>query len=66
MIHRLVLAGALIALAASTYALDPTTPAVGRTDLLANPPDPRTAPMFDPAVRGKIDRFAYRFIKPRT
>jgi predicted methyltransferase len=36
----------------------------GETKLLANPSDPRTAGVFDPAIRGKTDRFAYRFRKP--
>ncbi len=31
----------------------------------ANPADPRTAIVFDPAIRGKTDQFAYRFRKPR-
>jgi len=36
----------------------------GETKVLANPDDPRTAKVFDPAIRGKTDRFAYRFRKP--
>jgi len=32
--------------------------------LLANPADPRTAKVFDPAIRGNTDRVAYRFRKP--
>jgi len=32
--------------------------------VLANPDDPKTALVFDPAIRGKTDRFAYRFKKP--
>ena len=36
----------------------------GETKILANPDDPKTALVFDPAIRGKTDRFAYRFVKP--
>lgn len=32
--------------------------------VLANPADPRTAKVFDPAIRGNTDRVAYRFRKP--
>jgi predicted methyltransferase len=31
---------------------------------LANPDDPRTITVFDPAIRGKTDQFALRFRKP--
>lgn len=31
---------------------------------LANPDDPRTVTVFDPAIRGKTDQFALRFRKP--
>ena len=33
--------------------------------LYAHPADPRTANVFDPAIRGKTDQFALRFRKPR-
>jgi predicted methyltransferase len=36
----------------------------GESKVLANPDDPRTALVFDPSIRGKTDRFAYRFRKP--
>ena len=36
----------------------------GESKVLANPADPHTAKVFDPAIRGKTDRFAYRFRKP--
>lgn len=36
----------------------------GESPVLANPQDPRTAAVFDPAVRGATDQFAYRFRKP--
>jgi predicted methyltransferase len=32
--------------------------------LLANKDDPHTIKVFDPAIKGKTDRFAYRFVKP--
>lgn len=36
----------------------------GETQLLRNPADPRTANVFDPAIRGHTDQFAMRFRKP--
>lgn len=38
----------------------------GESKVLANPNDPRTAKVFDPAIRGNTDRFAYRFRKPKA
>lgn len=35
------------------------------SDLLANPDDDHTKLVFDPAVRGKTDRFLFKFVKPR-
>lgn len=32
--------------------------------LLANNDDPHSTKVFDPAVKGETDRFAYRFVKP--
>jgi predicted methyltransferase len=37
----------------------------GASKVLANPDDPHTAKVFDPAIRGKTDQFIYRFRKPR-
>jgi predicted methyltransferase len=37
----------------------------GQSDVLANPADPKTAIVFDPSIRGKTDRFAFRFRKPK-
>jgi len=37
----------------------------GETDLLRNPADPRTALVFDPAIRGHTDQFVLRFRKPK-
>ena len=36
-----------------------------QSDVVANPADDHTKLVFDPAVRGKTDRFAYVFRKPR-
>ena len=37
----------------------------GESDLLRNTTDDHTKLVFDPAVRGKTDRFAFRFRKPK-
>jgi len=34
------------------------------SDILANPEDDMTKPMFDKSVRGKTNRFVFRFVKP--
>jgi predicted methyltransferase len=36
------------------------------SDFLANPDDPLTNPVFDPAIRGQTSQFAIRFRKPET
>ena len=36
----------------------------GESKVLANPDDPKTALVFDASIKGKTDRFAYRFRKP--
>ena len=36
----------------------------GESKALANPADDRSRMVFDPAIRGKTDQFAYRFRKP--
>lgn len=43
---------------AAGFVLDATT------DVLANPADPHTATIFDPAIKGHTDQFAFRFRKP--
>ncbi len=43
---------------AAGFVLDTTT------DVLANPADPHTARVFDPAIKGRTDQFAFRFRKP--
>jgi predicted methyltransferase len=36
----------------------------GESAVLANGGDPHSAKVFDPTVKGRTDRFAYRFLKP--
>jgi predicted methyltransferase len=36
----------------------------GQSDLLANDADDHAIRVFDPAIKGETDRFAYRFIRP--
>jgi predicted methyltransferase len=36
----------------------------GESKVLSNPDDPKTAKVFDDSIRGKTDRFAFRFRKP--
>lgn len=38
----------------------------GESVVLANAADPRTANVFDPAIRGRTDQFALKFRKPRN
>jgi predicted methyltransferase len=37
----------------------------GGSNILANAADPRTAKVFDPAIRGKTDQFILKFRKPK-
>lgn len=37
---------------------------VGSSNLLSQPSDPRTAKVFDPAIRGRTDQFILKFRKP--
>ena len=37
----------------------------GESDLLRNPADDHTKGVFDPSIRGRTDRFVYRFRRPR-
>jgi predicted methyltransferase len=39
---------------------------VAASTVLANPADPRTAKVFDPAIRGKTDQFILKFRKPKS
>lgn len=38
---------------------------VGSSDLLRNSADPHTAEVHDPSIKGKTDRFIFKFKKPR-
>ena len=38
---------------------------VGSSDLLRNPADTHEVPVFDASIRGKTDRFIFKFKKPR-
>ena len=38
---------------------------VGSSDILRNPADPHDLLVFDPKIRGKTDRFIFKFKKPR-
>ncbi|CAN5314104.1 class I SAM-dependent methyltransferase [soil metagenome] len=58
-LHRIDPAAVRAALEAAGFKYD------GETTILANPADPHTANVFAPAIRGKTDRFAYRFRKPK-
>jgi predicted methyltransferase len=37
---------------------------VGESDVLANPADDHTLAIFNPAIKGKTDKFIYKFRKP--
>jgi predicted methyltransferase len=37
----------------------------GESNILRNPADPRTAAVFDPAIRGHTDQFVLKFRKPK-
>jgi predicted methyltransferase len=37
----------------------------GASDVLRNKDDPRTAKVFDPAIRGRTDQFILKFVKPK-
>lgn len=57
-LHRIEKAAAVTALTAAGFVLEE------ESDLYAAPDDPRTTNVFDPAIRGKTDQFALRFLKP--
>ncbi|EJL30459.1 class I SAM-dependent methyltransferase [Novosphingobium sp. AP12] len=56
-LHRIDPATVREAVTAAGFVLD------AESTLLANDHDPHAAKVFDPAVKGKTDRFAYRFVK---
>jgi predicted methyltransferase len=57
-LHRMDRALALEALTSAGFVLEE------ESDLYARPDDPRTANVFDPAIQGKTDQFAWRLRKP--
>jgi predicted methyltransferase len=57
-LHRVDRAIVIAMAAAAGFTLE------AESDFLANPEDPRTIGVFDPAFRGKTDQFALRFRKP--
>lgn len=57
-LHRIDPAKARAEIEAAGFKFD------GQSALLANPDDPHTAKVFDPAIRGHTDQFIYRFRKP--
>jgi predicted methyltransferase len=56
-LHRIEPAVVREEVAAAGFALDAESTA------LANQDDPHSITVFDPAIKGKTDRFAYRFVK---
>lgn len=58
--HRIDPAVVKADFAAAGFKLD------GESDMLRNTTDDHTKSVFDPAVRGKTDRFVYRFTKPKA
>ena len=58
-LHRIDPAAVISEVEAAGFKLD------GRSTVLANPGDAHDKPVFDSAIRGKTDKFALRFRKPR-
>lgn len=57
-LHRIDKAAVIAALTAAGFQLE------AESDLYRQPADPRTANVFDPAIRGRTDQFTLRFRKP--
>jgi predicted methyltransferase len=57
-LHRIDPASVRKEVEAAGFVLD------AETTLLANPDDAHAIKVFDPAIKGETDRFAYRFVKP--
>ncbi len=57
-LHRIDIAAVKSEVEAAGFKLAAESP------LLRNPADPRTAIVFDPAIRGKTDQFILKFVKP--
>lgn len=58
-LHRIDKAAVVAALTKAGFTLEASSDLYKRSD------DPRTANVFDPAIRGKTDQFALRFRKPK-
>jgi predicted methyltransferase len=57
-LHRIEPASVRREVEAAGFVLD------AESTLLANKDDPHSIKVFDPSIKGKTDRFAYRFVKP--
>jgi predicted methyltransferase len=57
-LHRIEPASVRQEVEAAGFVLD------AQSDLLANYDDPHAIKVFDPSIKGRTDRFAYRFMKP--
>lgn len=57
-LHRIDPAAVREEVEAAGFVLD------AESTLLANAHDPHSAEVFNPAIKGETDRFAYRFVKP--
>ena len=57
-LHRIDPASVREEVEAAGFVLD------AQSTMLANKDDPHSSKVFDPSMKGKTDRFAYRFVKP--
>jgi predicted methyltransferase len=57
-LHRIEPAAVREEVETAGFALD------AETTVLANKDDPHSLKVFDPAIKGETDRFAYRFVRP--
>ena len=57
-LHRIDPASVREEVEAAGFVLD------AESTVLANKDDPHSSKVFDPAIKGETDRFAYRFVKP--
>jgi predicted methyltransferase len=57
-LHRIDPAAVRKEVEAAGFVLD------AESTVLMNKDDPHTSKVFDPSIKGKTDRFAYRFVKP--
>ena len=57
-LHRIDPASVRVEVEAAGFVLE------AESTILAHTDDPHTAKVFDPAIKGRTDRFAYRFVKP--